>query len=393
MPGLAIHLYFSKKLYRRLIEKKGTYLDCDDFFAGSILPDFTIDKDATHFYQLPTDTFMGNGFYVPDMLTAVSTCQGMKNYSLRIGVLSHLWLDKQFTTKVLQQKFRVMDFGKTVQQKSTEDEWSMDDFFSFNGLYRVYSECTPLLFEDAPGGELLNLEELKQTMPLYPLLTGVEEFDRRKKENWFDYLEPRIKNPTPYTGELISIEEILDFIDEAVDDFIEDDTLTHSHWISESDLKNLTPRIETLPDKYGYTWGHLRQNIVFVILKNPQITDSEESMVGNFIDDACTLIQEYRQSCPKRQTSSGLLDAPNDIAKRGYLAIRKEVGVLPEFLGKIYNTDYPLRLNSIFSILRSGYDDSVHSSKGWMKPLADILYALASINSDYYCQIVSYSDF
>ena len=214
MPGTLYHLYFAKLTYE-MATKAGIDLDLPSYAAGNLLPDTAKRKRYVHFYT----QHHRSRFYVPDLVWAIAYYKEIRDVSLRLGAMAHLYLDGFFTMRVIARYFVFYPSRNRVYlRRNFEVSWSLEEFFSFqNGIYHVYSECNPLLLER----ENISMQWIRNYVPRDLPLTGLVELDDHNDDNWLDQLERRLLDPPPYVGGMLTYDQLVRPIEYAAQAFVE----------------------------------------------------------------------------------------------------------------------------------------------------------------------------
>lgn len=202
MPGTLYHLYFAK-LTHEWATAAGIDLDLTNYAAGNLLPDETKRKERAHFYRPDRKSH----FFVPNLTHAAQHYMQIEDVSLRLGVIAHLYLDKFFTTRVIAYNFVYFPARDRIYPRNGYSFWwTTADFFSFEkGIYRVYSECNPLLLLR----ENISMEWIRDNVPRELPLTGLRELDDRNSATWLDLLEKRLVKPPVYTGGILTYQQLV----------------------------------------------------------------------------------------------------------------------------------------------------------------------------------------
>ena len=387
MPGMVYHLLFAKLTAEKLHE------DIEDYVIGNILPDFAKNKDSVHHY--PNSS---NSFFVPDLDAAKRRYSRVSSESLRHGVLAHLYCDKRFTEDFLMNRFEYDPRREIVTlRKDPKRVWTLQKFFSYEGLYHAYSEMNPMIFQKHLPGyddiEGLNLEWLKGLPHKLPC-TGVSTLDDRTTDDWFGYLEGILENPPEYTGELFSIEEMVGFIVQVAEDFASGDYIgLFGTRQTELELKLSGPAVRI--GETSLPWETLREGIIETLLKNPCLSIKKQGIVIDFVSSTCEAYQLYREEHISRHRYA--IDTPdiiNQIAVDGAKVLQDDYdNIAFSVLKQLYDENYSDKLNQIYDTLTSCEEYGYRTDKTWVSPIKELLVALAAASGEVYRLIVSYSNF
>lgn len=387
MPGMVYHLLFAKLTAEKLHE------DVEDYVIGNILPDFANNKDSVHHYPNTSNTF-----FVPDLDAAKRRYSRVSSESLRHGILAHLYCDKRFTEDFLMNRFEYDPRREVVAlKKGPKRIWTLQKFFSYEGLYRAYSEMNPMVFQIYLPGydniEGLDIEWLKGLPHELPR-TGVSTLDDRTTDDWFGYLEGILENPPEYIGELFSIEEMVDFIVQVADDFVNGDHIgLFGARQTELEPSLLGPVVRI--DEMSLPWETLRDGIIETLLKNPRISIQKQGIVIEFVNRTCEVYQTYREDRISRHGYA--IDVPdiiNQIAVDGAGVLQDDYdSIVFSILKQLYDKNYSDKLNQIYDVLTSREEYGYRTDKAWISPIKGLLVALAAASGEVYRLIVSYSNF
>ena len=120
------------------------------------------------------------------------------NDSLKLGIYCHLFLDYYFIEKFLISQFEWDIENSTVKNLRNNKIWTMDEFFSDNGLYGSYNEINKLMIENCD----VDLEYIKSLPNILPK-TDISFYDERYTEDWKEELKDYLTIDKKYTGEII----------------------------------------------------------------------------------------------------------------------------------------------------------------------------------------------
>lgn len=224
MPGMIEHFYFCQLIYNSLSNRPATtllkngdlklpteykqWLNRENFMLGGILPDMAEERNIAH---CKVEHRKIRGLYVPDLYSAERQLYVSKNWSLRMGIYAHLYLDRYFLLNFLVPKFGWDINGRhEIINCSTGEIFTVSEFFSPEGLYGAYSELNVAII----NGGLLNLEAIKKLPEELPK-TGIKVLDQTIAEPWQKQLEKYTTHLSERTDRIFSIDEYLEFAEKA----------------------------------------------------------------------------------------------------------------------------------------------------------------------------------
>lgn len=228
MPGMIEHLYFCSTVCDEFIrnlqddEKKDRTLKCflrkgqifsrDRFMLGGILPDLARDRNRSHW---KVESRRVKGLFIPNMYDALRRLAEVKNWSLRLGIYAHLYLDLRFIVEFLVPKFEWKMFEKgEIRHLGTGEVMSVKEFFSGKGLYGAYAEINAMILEN----NLLDIDSIMEIGPQAPM-TGLNELDDRVDESWKNRFETYLTHQAKETNRFFPLHEYLFFSNQVALDF------------------------------------------------------------------------------------------------------------------------------------------------------------------------------
>lgn len=210
MPGMIEHLYFCQVVCDALSARQTrVYKDLEKemFMMGGILPDMAKEHRFSHFKVGVKKVW---GLYAPDLYSAGRSMFMIRNWSLRMGVYAHLYLDRYFVKKFLVPRFQwdMKKQGK-ITNLATGEVFETEQFFSSEGLYRAYGEVNSVILSKG----LLDLEWVKSLPDELPS-TGLAVFDEKIETSWKEQLEMNIKCVCEQTDRVLPVDDYLAFSNE-----------------------------------------------------------------------------------------------------------------------------------------------------------------------------------
>ena len=194
MPGALFHLAFVEEIYRL------SNLDWDKltFMAGNLIPDMAKNKMLSH-YRISACI---KGFMVPN-LDAAGKDLLVFDDALKMGMFCHLYLDHYFIKNYLIPSF-MWDIDNMVICNPRNDRiWSIEDFFSCQGMYGAYSEINWLILKNG----LISMDTINRIPEVLPR-SGIPFFDDRHEKSWKRQLDEHLSDKRDYTGEIFDYEHL-----------------------------------------------------------------------------------------------------------------------------------------------------------------------------------------
>lgn len=211
MPGMLCHLMFAEKIYRKLVSIVN--LNKRDFLSGNLLPDLAIDKKQSHFQNHTTFQCLD----IPNIYNAKDLLFDLED-SLKFGMFCHLYLDYYFIKNFLIPNFIWDIENMKIINPNTQQEWTIEEFFSNDGLYGAYTEINNLIIQNGHlSGELIAL------IPTNIPKTGIECFDLRKEKTWKSELNDYLYGKAPCAETMLDYEQLFNFINDVANQFVSTD--------------------------------------------------------------------------------------------------------------------------------------------------------------------------
>lgn len=224
MPSIMYHSTFAWIVYQKC--RNILQIDRIKFIEGNLIPDLSVEsKEKTHF-QIASSV---DGFKVPDLSAArkvlfgTSLIDGIKN-SLIFGMYCHLYLDYHFITKFLIPEFEYNTTSGVVRNPRNNKIWTVDEFFSNNGMYGSYTEINQLLIRDGFVPSWL-LTEVPDNLSI----TGIELYDNRSDKTWKAELIEYMNEKREYTGDIFDYKRLCNCIEDIAIQFVDEIRATISY--------------------------------------------------------------------------------------------------------------------------------------------------------------------
>ena len=199
MPGMLFHFVFSNYVYDEVLSK---IKDKDKFFLGSIMPDYCINKDKSHYRE--KESF--SGFEVPNLNKAKKDLLDC-NDSYLLGIYSHIFLDYYFIKEIISKKYTLNADQGIVLEKNTNKTYDISKFYArpYEGgiLYRGYSELNHLFISN----NLIKVDYLL-SLPNDFIMPNNINFYGLKKANWKEELKWYLSGESKYTGYPFEFKEV-----------------------------------------------------------------------------------------------------------------------------------------------------------------------------------------
>ena len=209
MPGILSHALFADEIYRKLANE--FFLSKIDFLSGNLIPDLTLNKNLTHYY-VSTDI---DGLFIPDIECAENELFIPEN-SIKLGMFCHIYLDYYFIKDLLLPKFIWDTKNDKVINRLNNNEWTIPEFFSQNGLYGFYTKSNQMILEN----QLISLITIASIPTILPN-SGIYKFDLRRNQTWRAELNGYLSQNVDYAGEIFDIKFLWDFIDNMSTQFVQ----------------------------------------------------------------------------------------------------------------------------------------------------------------------------
>ena len=221
MPGMVEHLYYAQLIYHSLSSRSTTKLlrngdvqlqteykqklNRERFMLAEILPDMARSRDDSHFR---IHLSKAQGIRVPSLDTLSSAVAFRVDWSMRMGVYAHLFLDRTFIVNFLVPRFEWEALEGQIFSKASGKVFTRRNFFSEEGLYSAYAEATKILVESGK----LKMKSIRNLPKVLPEI-GVEALDNIVSEPWRDRIEWYVAHSKSRTDSLFSADEYISFIE------------------------------------------------------------------------------------------------------------------------------------------------------------------------------------
>ena len=222
MPGMIEHLYYSQLIYHSLSARSTTKLlksgdvqlqteyrqklNRERFILAEILPDMAKSRAESHFKVRLSKV---RGICVPSLDTLDAAMNLGVDWSIRMGVYAHLFLDRSFMMNFLIPRFEWETSEGEIISKASGKVFTFRNFFSEKGLHSAYAEATKILV-DSGKLKLKSVRNLPRVLPE----TGLEAVDDIvASESWRDRVEWYIAHAEKRTDMLFSADEYIAFIE------------------------------------------------------------------------------------------------------------------------------------------------------------------------------------
>ena len=137
------------------------------------------------------------------------------NEALKLGIYCHLFLDYYFIEKFLISQFNWDIENDNVISIRNNKIWTVNEFFSNNGLYGSYNEINKLMIENSD----VDLDYIKSLPNVLPK-TDIKFYDERYTEDWKKELKEYLNIDKQYTGDIIDYVLFQKFISKICSKFI-----------------------------------------------------------------------------------------------------------------------------------------------------------------------------
>lgn len=175
------------------------------FMLAEILPDMANSVFESH---ARIHTHKADGLYIPNLEYVDNKMRCRADWSVRMGIYAHLYLDWKFVLDFLIPKFDWDISNGKITNKASGVSFGPRKFFSEDGLYQAYSETTKILVESGK----LKLEPVRNLPAALPG-TGLKLFDDIVAESWKERFEWYIANAREQNEQMFSVEEYIAFIE------------------------------------------------------------------------------------------------------------------------------------------------------------------------------------
>ncbi len=213
MPGIMYHLAFAEEVHRYL-QNNVNHLE---FFAGNLIPDLALDKNASHFRTQASV----QGFKVPDMNEVKKNLYDKSN-SIKLGMYCHLYLDYHFIETYLIPEFIWDTYKMEVINPRNGKVWSAKQFFAKPEkggiLYTGYTQINKLLLSD----KHIKMETI-ETLPDILPPTNMPIFDMRREKTWREELNGYLSEDIPYTDEVLDYKRLWKSISTIAQKFVSEE--------------------------------------------------------------------------------------------------------------------------------------------------------------------------
>lgn len=218
MAGIIEHFYFNDLIHHSLahrprskVLKNGNVrigsefkqlLSYEPFVLTGILPDMAKDRSGSHFRY---EARRAPGIFYPDLEVAERKIkQVAADWSIRMGIYSHFWLDTVFLDEFLIPKF---DFNTDkITNLETKESFKHEEFKE--ELKRAYTETGKFLVDN----DKIAVEDFMQLSDVLPV-TNVSEFDDIDDESWKKRFEKCLTSKLKRKNHLFPVEDYVHYIE------------------------------------------------------------------------------------------------------------------------------------------------------------------------------------
>ena len=104
-----------------------------------------------------------------------------------------------------------------VINPSNGKKWTVEKFFSHDGMYGSYTEINTLMLRD----KRISMETV-DSIPINLPITGISTFDERREKSWRDELNGYLSQKKEYTGDIFNYEKLWASIECTAKQFVEE---------------------------------------------------------------------------------------------------------------------------------------------------------------------------
>lgn len=217
MPGIMCHLVFATNVLENM-NLKEILQNKQDFFAGNLIPDLTIDmrtKSKTHYY-VPSE--INNWFKIPNLEQARKTLKILED-PVKLGCFCHLYLDYHFIKEFLLEEFSFNNNTGIVENIQTGAKWKIENFW--DALYNGYTEVNTKLISDG----IISMEFINSIPSNLPDVQGEEfyNFNNRREITWKEELYGYLSKKLPYEGKTFNYDRLCKFVNNTAIKFLEEE--------------------------------------------------------------------------------------------------------------------------------------------------------------------------